>query len=47
MYLHGHPTERLPGNLNLGFGYIDGERLDDADAGRGGQLRVGLHVGQR
>ena len=47
MVLHGHPTERLPGNLNLGFAYIDSGRLDDEDAGRGGQLRVGVYVGQR
>ena len=25
--LHGHPTERLPGNLNLGFAFIDGGAL--------------------
>ncbi len=25
--LHGHPTERLPGNLNLGFAYIDSGAL--------------------
>jgi cysteine desulfurase len=25
--LNGHPTERLPGNLNLSFGYVDGEAL--------------------
>ena len=26
-YLHGHPTERLPGNLNLGFAFIDAGAL--------------------
>jgi cysteine desulfurase len=25
--LNGHPTERLPGNLNLSFEYVDGEAL--------------------
>ncbi|MFH0946084.1 MAG: aminotransferase class V-fold PLP-dependent enzyme [Planctomycetota bacterium] len=25
--LNGHATERLPGNLNLGFAYVDGEAL--------------------
>ncbi|WZO97778.1 aminotransferase class V-fold PLP-dependent enzyme [Isosphaeraceae bacterium EP7] len=25
--LNGHPTLRLPGNLNLSFGYVDGEAL--------------------
>jgi cysteine desulfurase len=25
--LHGHPTERLPNNVNLGFAYIDGGAL--------------------
>ncbi|MGO9060577.1 MAG: IscS subfamily cysteine desulfurase [Candidatus Binataceae bacterium] len=27
VYLNGHPTERLPGNLNLSFAYIEGESL--------------------
>ena len=27
MYLNGHPTERLPGNLNLSFAYVEGEGL--------------------
>jgi len=25
--LNGHPSERLPGNLNLSFAYVDGEAL--------------------
>jgi cysteine desulfurase len=25
--LNGHPTERLPGNLNISFGYVDGGAL--------------------
>jgi cysteine desulfurase len=25
--LNGHPTLRLPGNLNLSFAYVDGEAL--------------------
>jgi len=25
--LNGHPTERLPGNLNMSFAYVDGEAL--------------------
>ena len=25
--LNGHPTERLPNNLNVSFGYVDGEAL--------------------
>jgi len=27
VYLNGHPTQRLPGNLNLSFAYIEGESL--------------------
>ena len=27
MSLNGHPTERLPGNLNLSFAHVDGEAL--------------------
>jgi cysteine desulfurase len=27
VYLNGHATERLPGNLNLSFAYIEGESL--------------------
>lgn len=27
VYLNGHPTQRLPGNLNLSFAYIEGEAL--------------------
>ncbi len=26
-YLNGHPTERLPGNLNISFAYVEGEAL--------------------
>jgi cysteine desulfurase len=26
-YLNGHPTERLPGNLNVSFAYVEGESL--------------------
>jgi cysteine desulfurase len=26
-YLNGHPTDRLPGNLNLSFAYVEGEGL--------------------
>lgn len=26
-YLNGHPTERLPNNLNLSFAYVEGESL--------------------
>jgi cysteine desulfurase len=25
--LNGHPTERLPGNLNISFAYVEGEGL--------------------
>jgi cysteine desulfurase len=27
VYINGHPTKRLPGNLNLSFAYIEGESL--------------------
>jgi len=27
VYLNGHPTERLPGNLNVSFGGVDGQSL--------------------
>jgi len=26
-YLNGHPTHRLPGNLNISFAYVEGESL--------------------
>lgn len=27
VYINGHPTQRLPGNLNLSFAYVEGESL--------------------
>ncbi|MBI3098282.1 MAG: IscS subfamily cysteine desulfurase [Planctomycetes bacterium] len=27
VYLNGHPTDRLPGNLNVSFAYVEGESL--------------------
>jgi len=27
IYLNGHPTQRVPGNLNLSFAYVEGESL--------------------
>lgn len=27
VYLNGHPTERLPGNANISFSYVEGESL--------------------
>jgi cysteine desulfurase len=27
VYLNGHPTQRVPGNLNLSFAYVEGESL--------------------
>jgi len=27
VYLNGHPTHRLPNNLNLSFAYVEGEAL--------------------
>jgi cysteine desulfurase len=27
VYLNGHPTQRLPGNLNMSFAYVEGESL--------------------
>jgi cysteine desulfurase len=27
VYLNGHPTERLPGNLNLSFAFVEGEAM--------------------
>ena len=27
VYLNGHPTERLPNNLNISFAYVEGEAL--------------------
>jgi len=26
-YLNGHPTKRLPGNLNISFAYVEGESM--------------------
>jgi cysteine desulfurase len=25
VFLNGHPTQRLPGNLNVSFAYVEGE----------------------
>ena len=27
VYINGHPTNRLPGNLNVSFAYVEGESL--------------------
>jgi cysteine desulfurase len=27
VYLNGHPTQRLPGNVNISFAYVEGESL--------------------
>jgi cysteine desulfurase len=27
IYVNGHPTQRLPGNLNVSFAYVEGESL--------------------
>src|SRR6202043_3356045 len=27
VYVNGHPTERLPGNMNVSFPYVEGESL--------------------
>ena len=27
IFLNGHPTQRLPNNLNISFGYVEGESL--------------------
>lgn len=27
MHINGHPTRRLPGNMNISFGYVEGEAL--------------------
>lgn len=27
VYLNGHPTQRLPGNMNISFAYVEGESL--------------------
>jgi cysteine desulfurase len=27
VYINGHPTERLPGNMNMSFAYVEGESL--------------------
>ena len=35
LVIHGHPTERLPGNLNVGFERVDGEALMVGVAQRG------------
>ncbi len=41
--LNGHPTERLPGNLNLSFADLDGEALDDGHARRRREFRGRVH----
>jgi cysteine desulfurase len=27
VYINGHPTQRLPGNMNMSFAYVEGESL--------------------
>jgi cysteine desulfurase len=27
VFIHGHPTQRLPGNMNMSFAYVEGESL--------------------
>jgi len=27
VYINGHPTKRLPGNMNMSFAYVEGESL--------------------
>ena len=45
VYLNGHPTERLPGNLNVSFAYVEGESLPDGAQRYCRQLRLGLYLG--
>ena len=42
-YLNGHPTERLPGNANISFAYVEGEGADDGYQGYRRLQRLRLH----
>ena len=45
IYVNGHPTERLPGNLNVSFAYVEGESLlmgiNDIAVSSGSRLHLG------
>ncbi len=43
-YLNGHPTNRLPGNLNISFAYVEGESLADGHEGDRIVIRICLYV---
>ena len=45
VYLNGHPTERLPGNLNVSFAYVEGESLLMGINEIAVELGLGLHFG--
>ncbi len=42
VYLNGHPTQRLPGNLNVSFAYVEGESLLMGLNGSAHPIAVGL-----
>ena len=42
-YLNGHPTERLPGNANISFAYVEGEGLMMGIKDVAVSQRLGLH----
>jgi cysteine desulfurase len=44
-YVNGHPTQRLPGNMNISFNYVEGERFADGPEGHRAVVGVRLHVG--
>ena len=44
VYLNGHRTERLPGNLNLSFAYVEGEALSHGCERNCVILWIGLYL---
>ena len=45
VYLNGHPLQRLPGNLNISFAFVEGESLLMGLEGHRGLVGLGLHLG--
>ena len=45
-FLNGHPTQRVPHNVNMSFNYVEGESLIMGVKGIARLFWVGVHVGQ-
>ncbi len=45
VYVNGDLEQRIPGNLNISFNYVEGESLIMGDQGPRGVVGLGVHVG--